>query len=193
MRQGWSILCASAAADPRLLTFPVSNPLYLALPHRNGWGSKTTEQNDRASWTWGPSWWCCRKQGSPCPPRREKSSGELAGSTQPCSSPLDTCREGSGIWHKVPFQMGIGLRFLSSSLFKLRERCQNLSSGEEQIVIGKNKWGKTEALDRDERGKKGKNIQFPFLSNARDISPSVFCCWAISPFLTVIFPPPLSC
>lgn len=59
-----------------------------------------------------------------------------------------TCTEGSGIWHKVPFQMGTGLRLLSSSLFKLRETCQNLSRGEEQIVIGENKWGKPEALDR---------------------------------------------
>lgn len=74
-----------------------------------------------------------------------------------------------------PFSNGNWLK-ICVVFFKLRERCQNLSSGEEQIVIGKNKWGKTEALDRGEGGKKGKNIQFPFLSKARDISPSVFCC-----------------
>lgn len=75
-------------------------------------------------------------------------------STEPCTPPPSTSTEGSGVWHKVPFQIGIGLRFLSSSLFKLRELCQNLRRGEEHIVKGKNKWGKTEALDRTEgRGK----------------------------------------
>jgi len=98
-----------------------------------------------------------------CRTHGEKSSGEVAVPAQPRSSTLGTRTEGSGIRHKVPFQMGTGLRLLSS-LFKLREQSQNLSSGEEQIVTGKNKWGKTEALGRGEGAKQGKEhpVSIPY-------------------------------
>lgn len=108
--------CALAAADPLLCTCPVSSPLYLAVPQRKGWGGKMTQQAlhlvrlvsaSVLPWTWGHFCWWCRKWGSPCLPHGEKSIAELAVSAQLCFSPLDTYTEGSGIWHKVPFQMGI--------------------------------------------------------------------------------------
>lgn len=97
-----------------------------------------------------------------------------------------TCTEGSGIWHKVPFQMRTGLRLLSSSLFKMRETCQNLSRGEEQIVIGENKWGKPEALDRSGEGGQGRTSSFHFFQRP-EIHPHL--SFVAELFLPLLLPP----
>lgn len=80
----------------------------------------------------------------------------------------------------------IGLRFLLSSLFKLRELCQNLRHGEEHNVKGKNKWGKTEALDRGEGGGSKRTSSFHLFQRPEIYSHLSFV--AVSPFLTVILP-----